>query len=418
MEMEPDKERLRALFSEPGLRWVMDRLCERISHGRALNGTIGNAQASADERRALDDLLGRRSTGGSRISLELSRLEQILQDARMATSLEEAVQVCRGPIENRKVLQELRRDAWQTMFSDARSIYVGRPDLLVWLEGLAREGTLKRLSRGNVETASGLLSTAWPVLSRDSSEEILLATLAAKCAGDSHALDRGQPLATLCLRAIAALHGVDGLTSANARREAWATMGVLIDDLSAPVLTFNLSASPGSSLAPLLAMYREQQQPAFLTYRQLQQGGPFNSLGSELRMRTVYVCENPSVVSAAAIELGTNCLPLICTNGQPSSAVQLLLAQIRRAGSEIFCHTDFDWAGLRIADQLIRRYEAKPWRMTVEEYCSASGTVPLEARPFIAPWAPALSEVMREKGVAIYEEQMVRNLLTDLQSLS
>jgi len=62
MEMVPDVARLRSLFEQPGLRWIMTRLAERLSRGRPLRGLVANAQASVDERRALDDLLGRHST--------------------------------------------------------------------------------------------------------------------------------------------------------------------------------------------------------------------------------------------------------------------------------------------------------------------------------------------------------------------
>jgi Protein of unknown function N-terminus (DUF3323) len=89
------------------------------------------------------------------------------------------------------------------------------------------------------------MQNALRIISRDPNEEVLLANLAVECADDSHALDRGQPLATLCLRAIAALQGIDGRRSADARRRVWAAIGVIVDDLSAPVLVFNLPSVRG-----------------------------------------------------------------------------------------------------------------------------------------------------------------------------
>lgn len=413
MERQPDIERLRALFQQPGFRWIMDRLTERLSRGRPLRGFIVNAQATADERRALDDLLGRRSTGGSRLSLDLATLEQTLRSAGMAEYLGDAVVACCGPIENQRAQAERRRDEWATLFNTARTRFMEQPMGLRWIDALAQDGTLKRLSRGNPEVASNLMDCAWRILSRTGENEILLANLAADCAGDSHALDRGQPLATLCLRAIAVRHGIDGQRSANARREAWAAMGVIIDDLSAPVLIFNLCAGPDSSLAPLFDLHRQQGQPAFLTYRQLQSGHTFEPL--DPAMRTVFICENPSVVSAAAREIGARCRPLICTNGQPSSTVHLLLSQLRRAGAELRCHADFDWAGLRIVDQLVRQHGAIPWRMNVEAYRVTAGTVLVDPQTFTASWATGLSEAICARGVAVFEEQLLRSLLDDLE---
>lgn len=412
METPPDIARLRALFDRPGLRWIMARLAERMSRGRSLSGLIANAQATSDERRALDDLLGRRSTVGGRLSLGLADLERILCSAGMAACLEDAVVACRGPVENQRAEAERRRDEWETLLNASRARCAAKPALVEWVDLLARDGTLKRLSRGDVTTAANLMTSAWRVISRASEPEVLLATLAAEGVGDSHALDRGQPLATLCLRAIAVLHGIDGQRSATARRQAWAALGVIIDDLSSPVLTFNLRAAVDSALGQLLDLYRQQGQPAFLTYRQLQSSNVFEPLNPA--MRRVFICENPSIVSAAAREIGAPCHPLVCTNGQPTSSVHLLLSQLRRAGAQLWCHADFDWAGLSIVRQLVREHTAIPWRMSVEDYRAASATVSLDPQPFTASWSPELPDAIRARGNAVFEEQLIRSLLEDL----
>lgn len=416
MEMAPDVARLRAFFERPGLRWIMERLVDRMSRGRPLIGFIANAQATSDERRALDDLLGRRSTVGGRLRLDLAALERTLLSAGMAKCLEDAVVACRGPIENQRLQAGRRHLEWEAALNSARALCSELPTLVGWIDSLARDGTLKRLSQGDVVRAANLMTSAWGVVSRAPGAEVLLAALAAECAGDSHALDRGQPLATLCLRAIEVLHGIDGQSSASARRKAWAAIGVLIDDLSAPVLTFNLRAAGDSELGQILDLHRQQGQPAFLTYRQLRGSNAFEPIDSA--MQTVFICENPSVVSAAAREIGARCHPLVCTNGQPTSTVHLILSQLRGAGAELRCHADFDWAGLRIVDQLVREHTAIPWRMGVEEYRAASGTVSLAPQPFTAGWSPELPDAIRACGSAVFEEQVILTLLADLGSRS
>lgn len=413
MESPPDVERLRALFQSPGFHWIMDRLAERMSRGRPLTGLIVHAQATSEERRALDDFLGRRSTVGDRLSLRLDELQRTLDAAGLAACLADAVLVCRGPIENQRAAAERRRDEWDALFNESIAPCAAKPLLSGWVEALFRDGTLKRISRGDVAVAARLMSGAWQVISRVPDSQVLLANLAAECAGDSHALDRGQPLATLCLRAIAVLHGIDGQGGASARRQAWAALGVIIDDLSSPVLTFNLRGTAGSGLGQLLQLYREQAQPAFLTYRQLQDANAFVPL--EPALRRVFVCENPSVISAAARELGSHCHPLVCTNGQPNSAVHLLLSQLRAAGAELWCHADLDWAGLGIVDQLVREHGAMPWRMGVEDYQAASAAVPLEPQPCSARWSPNLADAIRARGSAVFEEQVISTLLEDLR---
>jgi uncharacterized protein (TIGR02679 family) len=186
------------------------------------------------------------------------------------------------------------------------------------------------------------------------------------------------------------------------------------DDLSAPVLVFNLRATTGSALEQVLDLHRRQGEPVFLTYRLLQPGHPFEPL--DPAMRTVFVCENPSVVSAAAREIGPACQPVICTNGQPASAARFLLSKLRQAGAQLYCHADFDWAGLRIVDQLVREYAAIPWRMTVEAYVSVDGSVPVDPQPMKTIWAPDLPDALSTRGTAVFEEQVVRSLLVDLRA--
>jgi uncharacterized protein (TIGR02679 family) len=412
MGTAPDGARVRAFFAQPGFEWILDRLAERMSRGRPLTGLIAKAPATLDERRALDDLLGRRSTAGRRLSLDLGELERTLRSAGMAERLEDAVVACRGSIENQRARAEREQEEWTALFNVARSNCHQHEGLLNWISALVRDGSLKRIARGDLPRAAKLMEDTIRVVLRDPTEEILLANLAAECAGDSHALDRGQPLATVCLRAIAAVYGIDGQRTAAARRKAWAAIGVIIDDLSAPVLVFNLRAAASSPLGAVLEVHRQQVQPAFLTYRQLHQGNSFKPLDSA--MQVIFVCENPSIVSAAAREIGARCQPLVCTNGQPASATHLLLSQLRQAGAELRCHADFDWAGLRIIDQLAREHAAIPWRMSADTYLGVEGTVVAEPQSFVTSWAPELGEALRHRATAVFEEQVLGSLLDDL----
>jgi uncharacterized protein (TIGR02679 family) len=414
METAPDAARLRAFFEQPGLGWILDRLVDRMSRGRPLSGAIVNSKSTAEERRALDDLLGRPSTRGNRLTLDLAELEQTLQSAGIADRLEDAVVGSRGPVPNQREQFERHRSEWSQLFEAIRARTDGNPALVGWVNALARDGTLKRLSHGDSGIATIFMESALRVVMRDAREEILLANLAAECAGDSHALDRGQPIATLCLRAFASLYGVDGQGGPEPRRKAWMAAGVIIDDLSAPVLVFNLRAAADSALEQVLQLNRQQVEPAFLTYRQLQLGR--FSAPLEPAMRVVFICENPSIVSAAAREIGSTCRPIICTNGQPASAAKLLLSQLRQAGAELYCHADFDWAGLRIIDQLLREFAAIPWRMGVEAYASVEGAFPIDPQPLNTNWAPDLAATLRARGTAVFEEQVVRSLLNDLSS--
>ncbi len=401
---------LREILSRADLRWVLDRLAQRIVAGRSVDTPLTLNNSSRQQRRAMDDLLGRKTSKGRTLSVDVARLCAVLD----AESVEVIARECCAEAYAEAAARANRAGAWEAVFSKAKEEVQGSGPLFLWLEQVEREGLLKRLSGGEAAVAESLLERALAVLRLLPAERISLADLAASAVGDSHALDVGQPLATLCLRAIRVQHGIDGLASSAARRRAWAAAGVLLDDLSAPALVFNLSARPGSPLASLLDLHREASLPAWLSLRQVRSSAPdFEPLPAALD--TIYVCENPSVVSRAAAELGAASRPLICTNGRPAAAVMLLLGLLRRAGARLLVHADLDWSGLRIVDQLITEFQAEPWQMTAEAYEAAPATVPLSGRVFDASWAGELARVMRERGQAVYEEQVCLELLESLR---
>jgi Protein of unknown function N-terminus (DUF3323) len=132
MEGVPDAARLRALFEQPGLLWILERLVERMSRGRPLIGTIVHSKPTSEERRALDDLLGRPSTRGHRLTLDLAELEQTLRSAGIADRLEDAVVVFRGPVRNERAQTERLREEWAKLFEFSRARAAGQPVLAQW----------------------------------------------------------------------------------------------------------------------------------------------------------------------------------------------------------------------------------------------------------------------------------------------
>ena len=73
------------------------------------------------------------------------------------------------------------------------------------------------------------------------------------------------------------------------------------------------------------------------------------------RGAVVYDCENPSVVNVAAEVYGSRCAALVCADGRPVVAVQRLLACLGDDGCQLRYHGDFDWPGVEMAADAIRR---------------------------------------------------------------
>lgn len=407
-------DRLRELLGSPDLAWLVERLRRRLERGKPLRGRVAKTHPSPGERRALDRLVGRLPARGDRLTVSLEEIESVLRHAGLSDSLETALQVVSGPVVNRSAKREAAARRWRALVESAiaRAPKGDRQSL----ERLAASGMLRRLTRGDPVRASDLMESAASVLAMLPAHGLPLAELAASVTGDSHALDVGQPLATLCLHAIAARLATGAPGNAQERRDAWASQGVLCDELSAAALVLNLPAAGPSFAARALVAHREAGEPYRLTTRLLLRDPPgFEPGGAQ---RRVFVCENPTVVAAAAHRLGERSSPLVSVEGQPKTAATLLLDLLARSGFTLCYHGDFDWPGVRIGNVLVRRHDVSPWRFSAGDYRAAlptAGGVPLEGNPVDAVWDASLREAMERGGRSIHEESVIDVLLDDLE---
>jgi len=220
--------------------------------------------------------------------------------------------------------------------------------------------------------------------------------------GGPHDLDHGRPLASLVL----ALAG----RPASRPRPAWASLGVVLDDLTGGLLTLNVTPTgwvlPAGTTVTIppreLARARWAPPPA---------GEP----------AWVFVVENPSVVAAAADACAR--ARVVCTVGTPSRTELDAIAAVAAAGWSVAVRADFDAAGFaHVRDLLTACPTAVPWRMdagTYTAHAAGAGTtdpVRVQAGPQQTPWDPALGAAVRRAGVAVYEEDVLPGLLEDLAS--
>jgi len=275
---------------------------------------------------------------------------------------------------------------------------------------------LRRLSRNDLDVARTLLSRALELERRLPADGVPLTELAAAVTGDSHALDPGAPLGAIAVRVAAVAGRVAAWDGAEAWRDAWASAGVLCDELSAPVLTVNLRADGHRLTDRALRLHAGAGEPYRLTIRQLLREPP--TFGPATAGRTVYVCENPTVVAAATTRLGAAGAPLVCVEGQPRTAARLLLERLAAAGVHLAYHGDFDWAGIQIGNLVMRRHGATPWRFSSADYRAARGGRALHGDPGPAAWDPELERAIIAIGRAVHEEEVLDLLLGDLVGTS
>jgi len=188
---------------------------------------------------------------------------------------------------------------------------------------------------------------------------------------------------------------------------------VLLDELSAPVLVTGLRPGGDGLLARVLRAHADAGEPCRITLRTLV--GHHADWNSSARQR-VLVCENPTVVAAVTDRCGPTTPAVVCTDGQPSGAVQTLLGQLAEAGMALDFHVDFDGGGIRIGNLLVDRFGAVPWRMSRADYEAAAANAgrPLGAAPPEASWDPELATAIATRGRAVHEEQLLDELVHEL----
>lgn len=234
-----------------------------------------------------------------------------------------------------------------------------------------------------------------------------LPVAAARSLGDPHALDFDQRAGRLLTAALAARAGVDEVTGARVRRDLLHGAGLIDDDLSSTVLTWGLrlaTTHPAAGWAGALADAGEATSFTLAQLRRWPVSAPCPA--------TVRVVENPAVLAAAT---RTGCpAPLVCTAGIPSVAALLLCEQLVACGCRLHVHADFDPGGMRIVAGLLDRFpQATAWAMTAADYRaarpSAVSFAPADVPP--TPWDPPLAAALRDRGRAVFEEQLVQTLL-------
>lgn len=406
-------DRIQRLLGGPQLTLLRVRLRRRFERASP-GGQVASFRIdrlTPVEHAALASLQGMAPRFSSSIQVDVARIDAALSNAGLAHSLREVLERLDGPIEHGPSIRNRKAEIW------SETVAVCTHDGLTMVVRTATGlGLLKRLSKGNPRVASELLYRVETVLHRLPANGMTRARLAAEVLGDAHALDNGQAIATLVLAAWrqtcpAVSQADDDLDpSRDNAREVWAKAGVLLNELARPALFLNLPMRGTAAGRYALG------EPGYISLRELLRTPPCWDVAS----RDVFVCENPNLLAIAADCHGARCAPMLCTDGMPSAAQQKLLAQLTLAGANLHFHGDFDWAGLRIGNYVIREYGARPWRFCSTDYQAAVEVAPnlksrLTGAEVNATWDDTLSLVMRRCGLPIHEEAVAGKMMPDLK---
>lgn len=402
-ESGPNEFRLRRLLGVPELTWLVDRVRRRMERGEPMTGTVTLTGASSRQRDAVEHLI-RLPQSGTELSLRLEDVDAVLRTSGAhPAGLAAAVISLTGPVAEGAA-------ASRTAFAPLVRVAAARPELAEWAERLRTSGAVSRVEPDPVAAADLLAELAVVVAALPTAPEPV-GRFAERLLGSASALDPERPVATLAFGAARVLGRIGDGAGAAWRREVWASVGLLRDELSSNVLTLGL---PGDSSATgrMLTILGEAGEPAVVTLRQLRQ-----PLGWQLTGTTISVCQNPAVITEAADQLGSASAPLVCVGGQPGLAAMTLLRAAVAAGARLRYHGDFDWAGIRTGNVLFAQLPCSPWRFRAADYLAAiEGTtgIPLTGDPLTCTWDTDLSDALAEHGRAVAEERVLDGLLADL----
>lgn len=384
------------------------------STGGDLTRTVTVKTPDDRERRMIIGITGQyRPEGVSVLAVRLGDLDDAIREDT-GYGLTYLLETLGPPLKNRPAeRQRLTMGREAAVRSAEDSFLNDKGWFQSWLAELAADGTLTRLVNGGepdqLRHATRVLE--WVQRRNElKAAPTQLAELAATITGDTKALNHGHALATLVLRALAFRLGADRPKTTEERRDLWDRSGVIVDDLASRVLVLNLAAD-GDGLGEWLTSAKAHGMPFYVTLHQL-----VTMPVTVTQSGRVYVCENPAVLRRAAAELGAAAQPLVCTEGQPSTAFHRLAAAVARAGCALSYHGDFDWPGVAIATSIITRHNAQPWRFGATDYENAvsDGAVKLAGTPQPTPWDPSLADLMTAHGRAVYEESVADRLIKDL----
>jgi uncharacterized protein (TIGR02679 family) len=381
--------------------------------GGDLTGTVSVAAPSEAERRAIIGLTGLyRDARAAQVSVRLTDLDRAIRETT-GGGLPQLLTEMGGPLRDRpaerSALAAARGAAVRA--AQASALHEACDWYRDWLAEIAADGTLTRLISQGEQARLGQAVRVLEHLSGRAGAPVLLPELAADVTGDTKALSHGTVLSTLVLRALAIRTGLGRPRGAEERRGLWEAADVVVDDLASRVLVLNMPAE-GPGLAEWLAGAARLGMPFYVTLHQLM------TLPPKIPGALVHVCENPAVLRRAAAELGARSAPLICAEGRPSTAFHQLAAAVASGGGRLRYHGDFDWPGLAIANSVMRRHGARPWRMGAADYLAGVGAdnehVRLTGTPQPTPWDPELGQAMAATGRVLYEESVADALISDL----
>jgi uncharacterized protein (TIGR02679 family) len=363
-------------------------------------------------------VLRQRSQPTGTVRASVSKLDTVLTASALGRTSRELLEELYGPLRDRSQVRAQAQAQNDQLWTAALShpALQRHPGLAGWLEAERSGGKLP----ADTSERRKLLEQALTVLEVLPADPPLgLAQLGWRAVNDTKALTSATPLRSALLRALAALADLAVPANAESRAALWAHYGATVNPLVSQVLVAGFELEGDGPVTTTLRLHARAGMAVRLTLEQVLRLTDEQPAWPD----RVFVVENPEVLSATVAELGTAHPPILCTEGRPHRAADVLVDLLVAAGSEVQAHNDFDWDGLAI-NQALQQRGARPWRMSATDLREAvahhnSADLPLLTGTAVrTPWDPELEVALLESAREVHEEDraVLDALVGDLRS--
>lgn len=254
---------------------------------------------------------------------------------------------------------------------------------------------------------------------KETEGECPLAVLAAEVSGNPHYFDRGTTPGQLLMHAISYCEKMEFPQTAHQWRELLLHVGIVPDNVSSMVHAYGLRLQRKDGYHPAYDAFCRLKEPYVITMENLS-----GMIGAQAVGNKVYVVENEMVFSYLLDNAKEENLTLLCTSGQPRTVALELVSLILASSVTIYYSGDIDPDGIRIADRLWQKFGdgIRIWRMSSEDYEKSLskeeiGNIGMAKLENVKhPLLTKTAECLKEKRVAGYQENILKELLEDIKA--
>jgi len=367
-----NKECANYFKSNKGFKRVFEKIKDKYCSLGNIGGSVKISSLSSEEQDVLSSYLGKDCYKKS-ITISLSKFNDALNGTRYGKAdFEEVLKIYfNGNLYSNKEIQVKYEKEKEAFFSEI--IYKIQDTIAAeWILEMIKEkkyghnALMRRYNESSQELQVELknISEGLNYLSQKK-DFIRLALLSSQITYNPHYFDDDRFTGKLLLYGITYMLKLEFPSNAEERNEILFEAGVIKDDISNYTVCFGMEIEKEGEKFNGAEEFFRNKEPLHLSIWNIK-----NITKIKCQNKKLYVFENPSVFSEILSKLQKEKVSLLCTAGQPKLASLLIMDKAIEEGAIIHYSGDIDPEGIRIADNLKKRYthSLKLWRFSAEDY--------------------------------------------------